>query len=121
MIQCFDIISSSSRDHLLGNLNFIPFYFCSFFSYFLYVYTYGNKCYYLLCEIHPSCTINFSAITIMQLSLKGNCVEFRPLFIPKNTNILFEYQGKSFITERILIKTHTPCNGFPYGKNRNIL
>ena len=30
----------------------------------------------------------FSAITIMQLSLKGNCVEFRPFFIPKNTNIL---------------------------------
>ena len=59
VIQCFDIISSSSRDHLLGNLNFIPFCFCSFFCYFLYVYTYGNKCYYLLCEIHPSCTINF--------------------------------------------------------------
>ena len=59
VIQCFDIISSLSRDHMLGNLNFIPLCFCSFFFYFLNVYIYGNKCYYLLCEIHPSCTINF--------------------------------------------------------------
>ena len=81
ILFCFDIISSLSRDHLLANLNFHPS--------FLYFTLMG------ICVTTISCvkyTLHaqsiFSAITIMQLSLKGNCVKFRPLFILKNTNIL---------------------------------
>ena len=71
ILFCFDIISSLSRDHLLANLNFHPS--------FLYFTLMG------ICVTTISCvkyTLHaqsiFSAITIMQLSLKGNCVEFRP-------------------------------------------